>query len=250
MIEGQIRGNKMEFNFTFSRSLYTPLSKKKRKEWEKVRQQVCCRLHWPLSGAGSLWGPMFSLPWCGSKVWDVTACPAYPLRFSGRHENLSRAVHDNCWSSSLWGTRWEVSAAVSPFWEGFLGWALPGVRKCPHPPERRIQLGPKSSLWHGTTGSPRLLALLPSAFRAFPESSCTWEGGWRDAPLMQLWWLCRTQAKAGNHWPSEAPQSRAIEPTKTNPLPHGLSWSLALPRTFLESVMLLQPGHWYREAQN
>lgn len=195
MIEGQIRGNKVESNFTFSRSLYTPLSKKKRKEWENVRQQVCCRLHWPLSGAGSQWGPMFSLSWCGSKVWDVTPYPAYPLHFSGRHENLSRAVHDICWSSSLWGARWEVSAAVSPFWEGFLGWALPRVRKCPHPLREESSLGPRAVYGNGTTGSPRLLALLPFASRAFPESSWTWEGGWRAAPLMQLWWLGKRKPK-------------------------------------------------------
>lgn len=178
-----------------------------------MHQQVCYRLHWPLSGSWSQWGPTFSLPWHGSKVLEMPPCSVFSLHFSGRHDNWPRVAQDNCWSSSssLWGAEWDISAAVSALLEGFLSCVLLRDKKCL--PREKSSLSPRAALWHRTTGSPRLLVLLPSASRAFPESTWTWEGRWRAAPLMQLWWLDTAHAKAGNDWLSEAPQGRAIEPT-------------------------------------
>lgn len=95
---------------------------------------------------------------------------------------------------SLLGGRWEVSAASSPLWEGLLGWALPMTRRAP---KRGIQQGPKGG---SRAESTPLLALLPSASRAFPESSWTWEAGMQACrPINATPVLGGSQAHAGNH---------------------------------------------------
>lgn len=170
MIEGQIRGNKVEFYFTSSRPLYTPLSKKKlQEEWGQVRQQVCCRAHCLLSG-GRWWGqphvcPALAWLWGRGAGHPPSCSPSSVVDVRTGQEQLKAiagVAHQPV------GARWAASAARSPFWGASwvgTGWWQEELQRA------ELSMDPRATRWCGTTGSLRLLAVLPSASRAFPEST-------------------------------------------------------------------------------
>lgn len=143
--------------------------------WVSVRPRVFPALGW-IEGLGDAPGPAH-LPHVsgrhentriGQELLMTTAGVAHqPCKDPGG-KCLKQCPHSERFS---WGGLCPVSTSTS----------LPHTLH-----ERGIQLGPKSNPVAWNNRVTVAAGSAPPASRAFPESSWTWEGGWRAAPLMQL----------------------------------------------------------------